>query len=91
MRTKEELQGAIDRMERTLLKLTVPILIGLVVLLASLLLHIWIDNEIVIKIFESGLLIFIVSFIFFGIVRGTQRSLISELENLTDNEKNTTK
>lgn len=81
MRTKEELQKSIDNMESILIKLSVPMGLGLILIFISTLLYIWIDSQILLRLLVSGLLIFLVSFLSFGIVRGTQRSLINELTN----------
>ena len=79
MKTKEELQKSIDNMESILGKLVIPMVLGLVILFVSTLLYIWIDSQMLLKLIASGLLIFLVSFFSFGIVRGTQRSLINQL------------
>jgi ABC-type transport system involved in cytochrome bd biosynthesis fused ATPase/permease subunit len=81
MRTKEELQKSIDNMESILIKLSVPMGLGFILIFISTLLYIWIDSQILLRLLVSGLLIFLVSFLSFGIVRGTQRSLINELTN----------
>ena len=84
MKTKEELQKSIDNMESILGKLVIPMVLGLIITFISIFILIWIDSEMIVKFIKSGLLIFSVSFFSFGIVRGTQRSLINQLNNLND-------